>query len=369
MSLNNIVIEQIKDNYYRGEFLGLDLVIDKNTGYFNASKLCKDGDKQFAHWHRSKKTKELLENVLKIHCAPDLERSGLYEVKSGRKTFASKQIAGTYVCKELILDIASWISSEFYLKCNKIIISHAEEEYKQKYETQLKEKDSEIKEKDCKIDKLLRKMEESEIKHENQMKEMMNKLNGVQCELGVKLDEANCKIDDMQEELSETREELGGKLDEVQDKLDRALPDRNIDPEDDELKHSYILFKSKSTPNEYVFVRGQDKHIELTKRKNNKTFEITIDKTKNPNPIDLINRLKDKIKIINEKGYSGIITSIRKSDDYFKGTPTQKRLMVTGAQKANSKIIYSGTKITLVSFTEEKLIELVIELDQDKYNI
>lgn len=118
-----------------------------------------------------------------------------------------------------------------------------------------------------------------------------------------------------------------------------------------------------------MFIRGQDKHIELTKRKYNSTFEITIDKTKNPNPIDLINRLKERIKIINEKGYSDIITSVRKSDEYHKGTSTQKRLMVTGAQKANSKLIYSCNKITLVSFEEERFIELVKELDQEKYTI
>ena len=361
MSLNNIIIEQIKDNYYRGEFLGLDLVIDKNTGCFNASKLCKDGNKEFKNWKRLDKTKELLEYVSKIHRRSHVSVGG-YKVKTGQRSSSSKDIAGTYVCKELILDIASWISCEFYLKCNEIIVSHVEDEFKRQHKAEIEEKDCKIKEKDCKIDELSKQMKEM-------MRELRGELGSKLDESNCKLDEANCKIDEMHVELSETREELGGKLDEVQDKLDRALPDRNIDPKDDDLKHNYILFKSKTKPNEYVFVRGQDKHIELTKRKNNQTFEITIDKTKNPNPVDMTNRLKERIKIINEKGYSDIITSIRKSDEYYKGTPTQKRLMVTGAQKANSKIIHISNKITLVSFTEEKLIELIKELDQEKYNI
>ena len=333
MSLNNIVIEQINDNYYRGEFLGLDLVIDKNTGYFNASKLCKDGNKRFPDWYCLKKTKDLLDHVTKIHPHRNPGVGELYKVKTGKKSVASKEIAGTYVCKELILDISSWISSDFYLKCNEIIISHATEEVKNKYETKLKEKD-------CKIDELLNKMDQ-------QRAEMMDKLN------------------EMHEEIGEVHEELTS----ANNKLDLALPDRNIDPADDDLKHNYILFKSKTNPNEYVFIRGQDKHIELTKRKYNSTFEITIDKTKNPNPIDMTNRLKERIKIINETGYANIITSIRKSNEYYKGTPTQKRLMVTSAQKSNAKIIHSSTKITLVSFEEEKFIELIKELDQEKFNV
>ncbi len=42
----------------------------------------------------------------------------------------TKQITGQYVIKEFILDIASWISVEFYDKCNNIIINYFVNEYK-----------------------------------------------------------------------------------------------------------------------------------------------------------------------------------------------------------------------------------------------
>ena len=141
MSLNNVVIEQINENYYRGEFLGLNLVIDKNTGYFNATKLCNDGGKLFKNWKRLDKTKELLKYISKIYYGSHPSRNGLYEVKDGKRCVTTKDISGTYVCKELILDIASWISPEFYLKCNGIILSHAETEFKKKHEQEIKQKD------------------------------------------------------------------------------------------------------------------------------------------------------------------------------------------------------------------------------------
>jgi hypothetical protein len=45
---------------------------------------------------------------------PHVEASFLYEVKLQNNDQLNKQVTGTYVPKELILDIASWISVEFY---------------------------------------------------------------------------------------------------------------------------------------------------------------------------------------------------------------------------------------------------------------
>ena len=375
MSLNNIVIEQIKDNYYRGEFLGLDLVIDKNTGYFNATKLCKAGNKQFSHWYCLKKTKELLKYVSKIQHPRDPEGVESYEVKIGTKSNPSKkEIAGTYVCKELILDIASWISSEFYLKCNKIIVSHAEEEFKKKYETKIKE--SEIAEL-CKIIKETEiKREQDRIKHDKEREEdkIQREQDRIKHDQEREQDKLRYEQDlnrhtKEREEDAIRHEEVIDNLYEVKDKLDRSLPDRNIDPEDDELVHYYILLKNKQNTNEYRLLRGQDKHIELMKKKFTNSFDVILEKTKNPNPIDFANRLKETIKIINEKTYAVTLKDVRCSTEYSKGTPTQKRMLITNAKKEHSRIIYISNKITLNNFNENDLLKLVNDLNHDKYNI
>ena len=60
MSLNDICYEYIKDNFYYSKFGDFTLVVDKNTGCFNATKLCKQGNKDFSDWSRLKRVQELI---------------------------------------------------------------------------------------------------------------------------------------------------------------------------------------------------------------------------------------------------------------------------------------------------------------------
>lgn len=92
--------EHIKDTFYYGLFADFKLVIDKATGYFNATKLCIEGGKIFGDWKVLEKSKRLTKYY------------GIYEIEGNNEKYT-----GTYVPKELILDIASWISIEFYDKC------------------------------------------------------------------------------------------------------------------------------------------------------------------------------------------------------------------------------------------------------------
>lgn len=115
VSLNNICYEQIKDNFYYGKFGEFRLVIDKNTGCFNATKLCHDGNKDFSQWKRLERVKELVkfyENSSSGDSQP-----WNYEIKGNNRTVVSK-VTGQYVEKDFILDIASWISPSFYFKCS-----------------------------------------------------------------------------------------------------------------------------------------------------------------------------------------------------------------------------------------------------------
>jgi len=120
-ALNDICYEQIKDNFYYGKFGEFRLVIDKNTGCFNATKLCQlSPKKRFADWTKLSRSQELLDYYNKKSFRLDNYPAWNYEIKGNNRTCDSK-ITGQYVQKELILDIASWISIEFYDKCSKIV--------------------------------------------------------------------------------------------------------------------------------------------------------------------------------------------------------------------------------------------------------
>jgi hypothetical protein len=41
-------------------FVDFRLVIDKDTGYFNATKLCIEGGKNYFEWNRLKKSKDMI---------------------------------------------------------------------------------------------------------------------------------------------------------------------------------------------------------------------------------------------------------------------------------------------------------------------
>src|SRR3977135_4336686 len=54
-----ICISQIRDNYYYGQYGSFAVVINKETGYVNATKLCTDGGKSFRHWNSTKMASEM----------------------------------------------------------------------------------------------------------------------------------------------------------------------------------------------------------------------------------------------------------------------------------------------------------------------
>jgi hypothetical protein len=124
-SLNDVCYKQISENFYYGMFGDFQLVIDKDTGYFNAAKLCALGGKDFFDWKRLNRTRRLFKQ---LQAGSDGKRL-VYEVRTSNKSLIEKQISGQYVQKDLFLDLASWVSTDFYIRCNKIVIDYFVREY------------------------------------------------------------------------------------------------------------------------------------------------------------------------------------------------------------------------------------------------
>jgi hypothetical protein len=173
MDLTKCIYENIKNNFYYGLFGDFRLVIDKDTGYFNATKLCIEGGKNYFEWNRLKKSKDMIK-YYQESCPGNSQGSFLYEIKLQNNDDLNKQVTGTYVPKELILDIASWVSIEFYDKCNKIVIDYFINEFK--------------------------KMDDQDLK--NKIKHLKKELKGTKEELK----DTKEKFEDVKEELEDTKE-------------------------------------------------------------------------------------------------------------------------------------------------------------------
>jgi len=49
-SISDIIYEDVNKDYGYGNYLGLKLLIHKQSGMINATKLCKENGKQFKNW-------------------------------------------------------------------------------------------------------------------------------------------------------------------------------------------------------------------------------------------------------------------------------------------------------------------------------
>ena len=86
MDLTEVCYEHIKDSFYYGIFGDFKLVIDKTTGYFNATKLCIEGGKEYRKWSRLEKSK----NMIEYYQTPP------YEIKGDNHHILTRQVTGTF---------------------------------------------------------------------------------------------------------------------------------------------------------------------------------------------------------------------------------------------------------------------------------
>ena len=153
VTLSDVCYEHIKDTFHYGILGDFKLVIDKSTDCFNATKLCQQCGKDICQWKRLARSKRLME-VLGVET---------YEVAGGNRDDRTALVTGQYVPKELILDITSWISPRFYVRCNDIIISY--------FSTKLNT--ATLREKDEKIAYVEKEMERLALEN----KELLSKMN------------------------------------------------------------------------------------------------------------------------------------------------------------------------------------------------
>ena len=61
--LTDIAFEQISENYWHATYGTFSVIMMRDCGYINATKMCKDGDKIYSKWSQLKSSQELMEVV------------------------------------------------------------------------------------------------------------------------------------------------------------------------------------------------------------------------------------------------------------------------------------------------------------------
>src|SRR3981189_979113 len=138
INLGDIAYEQIDGKYWFGQYGDFNVVLDKESGYVNVSKLCRDGGKNFKYWKENKFSKELIAAFSLDVPEAQIRASGndwlITKVNTQKQTEQDKLIIGSYAHPEIVPHIASWVSASFAKMVGKIVTNFIVGSYKSRLE-------------------------------------------------------------------------------------------------------------------------------------------------------------------------------------------------------------------------------------------
>ena len=138
--LSEICFQRIRGNFWYGSYGEFQVVINRESGYINASKLCKDGGKNFKNWKQNSQSQELIATFSLEVCEAGIPASQndwlIKNVVTQQHAEEDKVISGSYVHADLIPHIASWVSPQFARMVSRIVNAHIVQVYKEKSEAE-----------------------------------------------------------------------------------------------------------------------------------------------------------------------------------------------------------------------------------------
>ena len=148
--LSELVFEKIDGNFWYAAYGPFRVVMMKDTGYINATKLCSSGGKKYSKWSRLNSSQELiqaLENKWALENTHGTSASTLQNgndqiwalpsppcksVQTLNETEVDRLKSGTYCHPLLIPHIACWVSPDFALLVSEVVNGYIAQEYKSK---------------------------------------------------------------------------------------------------------------------------------------------------------------------------------------------------------------------------------------------
>ena len=124
INVGDIAYKQIDGKYWFGQYGDFNVVLDKESGYINVSKLCRDGGKKFKHWTDNKSSKELIAafslNIPEAGIPASQNDWLIRKIITQQHAEQDKLIFGSYAHPDLVPHIASWVSAPFARMVSKI---------------------------------------------------------------------------------------------------------------------------------------------------------------------------------------------------------------------------------------------------------
>lgn len=127
-----VAFQDVNEDYAWVNYGQFKLLMMKRNGYVNVTKMCDEGGKKFFNWRQNIRSKTLIECLSKelgsLGIPRDLDEL-LINIISGEN-----DLRGTYAHPDLVLDIACWLSGEFYLKASKIVREYFNKQERERLE-------------------------------------------------------------------------------------------------------------------------------------------------------------------------------------------------------------------------------------------
>src|SRR5271156_2915334 len=275
--LADIAFEQISGNYWYATYGPFRVIMMKDSGYINATKLCSSGGKDYKNWSRLNGSRQLIEAVEKrvvlVNIQPSFQSlentlgDGPEQicarpsvtckiVEFGGYGKVERIISGTYCHPKLIPHIASWVSVDFAIMVSDIVEHYLVTEYK------------------CKINDLKIQLE---ICTEIEQSHKMAKINAIrQCEVAQQSKE---------EAIQQTQQ------------LEKAVKRKKLQLDTWGNSHAFTMVRLNNPNDAYPYYAIRCKRLGMSGavkklRVRNPNSILIYQNTKVPNPINLYNRLK-----------------------------------------------------------------------------
>ncbi|AYP74175.1 N1R/p28-like protein [Fowlpox virus] len=337
MDFSDLVTREIDERFCYIQYDKFELIMMKENGFINATKLCKLGGKNLKHWLENKQSKDLIKELEDINSVwkpfPTGRNSGQLEiiiiVSNEGKNDKKYEVSGSYVHQDLLPHIASWISPSFAIKVSKIINCYVSG----KYEFKLKEREEEIRKRENKINELVellykfndkydrdiseakehyRQQRKQAKKHNKRMEEKYDndtrELKEYNKRMEEKYDRDTRELKEhnkrMEEKYNKDTKELKEGLKELKEqnkelktelkKIEERLKDKVINPSSPNKLHRLVILQNKRDPNSFKTLRLQAERLNQETNKYKNEYKVFFNAYE-PNAVSCFNRLKERL--------------------------------------------------------------------------